>query len=154
MLNHPKYCRDKAREDLPKMIASGAVSGTVPVPGAFTAGTTVVQLYVVKRLAEIYGVNVEEMSGGIKAIATAITALGIGSTVGKVAGEVASFVPVVGWLAKPAIGAATTKAFGEATIAYFENIYPDRVYIPKDVEQGIEVPLLRANGVILTPTAL
>lgn len=133
MLNCSKYCRDKAREDLPKMIASGAVSGAVPVPGAFTAGTTVIQLYVVKRIAEIYGVNIEEMPGGIKAIATAIAALGIGSTVGKVAGEAASFIPVVGWLAKPAIGAATTKAFGEAAIAYFENIYPDKVYACEEV---------------------
>lgn len=135
MSNYPKYSRDKAREDLPRMIATGAASSAVPIPGAFTAGTTVVQLYVVKRIAEIYGVKVEELPGGVKAIVTAVTALGIGSTVGKVAGEAASFIPVVGWLAKPAIGAATTKAFGEATIAYFENIYPDRVYVSEAVGQ-------------------
>ncbi|MEA5577117.1 MAG: hypothetical protein ACK6A9_09035 [Dolichospermum sp.] len=131
MSNYPKYCRDKAREELPGMIGTGAASSAVPVPGAFTVGTTAVQLYVVKRIAEIYGVNVEELPGGVKAVVTAVMALGIGSTLGTLAGEAASFIPVVGWLAKPAIGAATTKAFGEATITYFEKIYPDKVYIPE-----------------------
>jgi uncharacterized protein (DUF697 family) len=131
MSDYPKYCRDKAKEELPKMIGIGAASSAVPLPGAFTVGTTAVQLYLVKTIAEIYGVNIEELPDGVKGVVAAILALGIGSTVGKIAGEAASFIPIIGWMAKPAIGAATTKLFGESTIKYFESIYPDKVYIPQ-----------------------
>ena len=123
----PKYCRDKAREELTLLIGGGAAAGIVPIPGAFTAGTTVIQIAVVNRMARIYGFSVEA-AGGAAAVAAAIMLVGGASTLGKVAGEAANFIPVVGWLAKPAIGAATTKAFGEAAIAYFENTSPSKFY--------------------------
>ncbi len=122
-----QYCRDKAREELMLLIGGGAASGVVPVPGAFTAGTTAIQILVVNRIARIYGFSVEA-AGGAAAVAGAIMLAGGASTLGKVAGEAANFIPIIGWIAKPAIGAATTKAFGEAAITYFESRYPDKIY--------------------------
>jgi hypothetical protein len=37
-------------------------------------------------------------------------------------------IPGIGGLVQPAIGADAVKAFGEAAIAYFESIHPDKIY--------------------------
>ncbi len=131
LVNSPEYCRDKARKELALMMGGGAVVGAVPVPGAFTAGTTAVQIAMVTRLAKIYGFSLEA-AGGAAAVAGAIMVFGGANTLSKIAGEASTFIPFVGWLAKPAIAAAATKAFGEAAIAYFESHYPNKIYNPAE----------------------
>ena len=124
----PEYCHDKAREALNIMMAGACAAGIAPIPGAMTVGLTVVQTAVVYRIARIYDFRVEA-AGGVAALIAAILAKsGSAILMGRVAGEVANFVPLIGWAVKPAIGAGTTKAFGEATIAFFENIHPNKIY--------------------------
>lgn len=126
----PEYCRDKARDELNLMLAGGCAVGIAPIPGAMTIGLTAVQTAVVYRIARIYDYQIEA-AGSVAALVAAIMARsGATVLVGKVSGEVANFVPLVGWAAKPAIAVGTTKAFGEATIAFFEARSPNKIYIP------------------------
>lgn len=123
-----QYCRDKARQELNLILAGGAATGIAPIPGAMTLGLTALQTAVVYRIARIYDYKVEAAGGAAALVAAILARSGASWAVGRVAGEVANFVPVVGWAIKPAIGVGTTKAFGEATIAFFENLSPNKVF--------------------------
>lgn len=127
-----KYCRDQAREELWLMMGGGAaagVAGGVPLIGAltFNAGLTAVQAAVVTRIAQVYNVDLIP-AGGAGAVAGAIIAMGGGQLLFRMGGIIAGFIPGVGQVVQPAIGAGAVKAFGEAAIAYFENMYPDKIY--------------------------
>ncbi|WP_392476289.1 hypothetical protein [Nostoc sp. C110] len=127
-----KYCRDQARDELWLMMGGGAavgVAGGVPVIGAltFNAGLTAVQAAVVTRIAQVYNVDLIP-AGGAGAVAGAIIAMGGGQLLFRIGGGIAGFIPGVGQVVQPAIGAGAVKAFGEAAIAYFENMYPDKIY--------------------------
>ncbi|MCC5661451.1 hypothetical protein LC608_31765 [Nostoc sp. XA010] len=128
----PKYCRDQARDELWLMMGGGAavgVAGGVPVIGAFTfnAGLIAVQASVVTRIAQVYNVDLIP-AGGAGAVAGAIIAMGGGQLLFRMGGTIAGFIPGIGQVVQPAIGAGAVKAFGEAAIAYFENMYPDKIY--------------------------
>lgn len=129
------YCRDQAREELTLMMGGGAlcgVAGGIPVVGAgvFNASLTAVQAAVVTRIAQVYDVDIIA-AGGAGALAGAIIAAGGGQLLARVGGTLAGMIPGVGGLVQPAIGAGAVKAFGEATIAYFENLYPNKIYVKK-----------------------
>lgn len=44
---------------------------------------------------------------------------------------IAGFIPGLGLVVQPAMGATTVKVLGEVAITYFENMYPHKVYSPK-----------------------
>ncbi|MFL9458489.1 MULTISPECIES: hypothetical protein [Nostocales] len=127
-----QYCRDRAREELSLMMGGGAatgVAGTIPVVGAVVFGTsfTVIQATVIYRIAQIYDVDITDMD----IIDPGKWGPGSGAIMAAIVGTIAGFIPGVGVLVQPAVGAATVKAFGEAAIAYFENIYPNKIYVKK-----------------------
>lgn len=127
-----KYCRDQARDELWLMMGGGVAAGAaggVPLLGAvaFQGGLTAVQVAVVTRIAQVYGVDLIP-AGGAGAIAGAIMAMGGGQLLFRLGGGVAGVIPIVGGLIQPVIGAGAVKAFGEAAIAYFEKMYPDKIY--------------------------
>lgn len=128
----PKYCRDQAREELFLMMGGGVATGVlggIPVVGAaaFNLSLTAVQAAVVTHIAQIYDVDIIA-AGGAGALAGAIIAAGTGQLLARVGGTIAGFIPGVGGLVQPAIGAGAVKAFGEAAIAYFENMHPNKIY--------------------------
>jgi uncharacterized protein (DUF697 family) len=128
----PKYCRDQARQELFLMMGGGAltgVAGGIPVVGAatFNLSLTAVQVAVVTRIAQVYDVDIIA-AGGAGALAGAIIAAGGGQLLARLGGTIAGFIPGVGGLVQPAIGAGAVKAFGEAAIAYFENMHPNKIY--------------------------
>ena len=121
----PKYCRDQ-------MMGGGAaagVAGGIPFIGAitFNAGLTAVQAAVVTRIAQVYNVDLIA-AGGAAGIAGAIIAMGGGQLLLRMGGIIAGFVPGIGQFVQPTIGVGAVKAFGEAAIAYFENMNPDKIY--------------------------
>lgn len=127
-----KSCQDQAREELWLMMGGGAaagVAGGVPVFGAmaFQGSLTVVQATVVTRIAQVYDYDMVS-AGGAGAVAAAVIAVGGGQLLFRIGGGVAGMIPGLGSLVQPAVGAAAVKAFGEAAIAYFENIYPNKIY--------------------------
>lgn len=109
-------------------VAAGAAGG-VPFLGAvvFQTGLTAVQIAVVTRIAKVYDVDLIP-AGGAGAIAGAIMAMGGSQLLFRLGGGVAGVIPIVGGLIQPGIGAGAVKAFGEAAIAYFEKMYPDKIY--------------------------
>ncbi|MBE9037779.1 hypothetical protein [aff. Roholtiella sp. LEGE 12411] len=128
----PKYCRDQARDELWLMMGGGVtagVAGWVPVMGALTfqTGLAGVQATVVTRIAQVYDVDLIP-AGGLGAIAAAIIAMGGGQLLFRIGGIIAGFIPGIGQVVQPAIGAAAVKVFGEVAIAYFENMYPNKIY--------------------------
>jgi len=128
----PKYCRDQARQELSMMMGGGAltgVAGAIPIFGAaaFNLSLTAVQVAVVTRIAQVYDVDIIA-AGGAGALAGVIIAAGAGQLLARVGGTIAGFIPGVGGLVQPAIGAGAVKAFGEAAIAYFENMHPNKIY--------------------------
>jgi hypothetical protein len=42
---------------------------------------------------------------------------------------IARFIPGLGLVVQPVMGATTVKVFGEVAITYFENMYPHKVYV-------------------------
>ena len=68
------------------------------------------------------------VAGGAGAVAGAIIAMGGGQLLFRMGGTIAGFIPGIGQIVQPTIGAGAVKAFGEAAIAYFENMYPDKIY--------------------------
>ena len=113
-----KYCRDQARDELLLMMGGGAatgVAGSIPIIGAiaFNTSLTVVQAVVVTRIAQVYNVDIIA-AGGAGALAGAIIAAGGGQLLARVGGTIAGFIPGIGGLVQPAVGAAAVKAFGEA----------------------------------------
>ncbi len=129
-----KYCRDQARDELWLMMGGGAAAGFaggVPLFGAaaFQASLTAVQFAVVTRIAQVYDFDMVP-AGGAGAIAAAIIAMGGGQLLFRLGGGVAGVIPIVGSVIQPGIGAGAVKAFGEAAIAYFEKIHPDKIYKP------------------------
>jgi uncharacterized protein (DUF697 family) len=127
-----KYCRDQARNELWLMMGGGVAAGAaggVPFLGAvaFQTGLTAVQIAVVTRIAKVYNVDLIP-AGGAGAIAGAIMAMGGSQLLFRLGGGVAGVIPIVGGLIQPGIGAGAVKAFGEAAIAYFEKMYPDKIY--------------------------
>jgi uncharacterized protein (DUF697 family) len=130
-----KYCRDQAREELLLMMGGGAatgVAGGIPIVGAgvFNVSLAAVQAAVVARIAQVYEVDIIA-AGGAGALAAAIIAGGGGQLLARVGGTIAGFIPGVGGLVQPVVGAAAVKAFGEAAIAYFESMHPDKIYNPR-----------------------
>jgi uncharacterized protein (DUF697 family) len=114
------------------MMGGGAATGVlggIPVIGAlaFNAGLTAVQAAVVTRIAQVYNVDLIP-AGGAGAVAGAVIAMGGAQLLARVSGTIAGMVPIIGQFVQPAIGAGAVKAFGEAAITYFENMYPNKIY--------------------------
>jgi uncharacterized protein (DUF697 family) len=127
-----KYCRDQARDELWLMMGGGAAAGAaggVPILGAlaFQTSLTAVQVAVVTRISKVYGVDLIPGIGAGAAVG-AIMAMGGSQLLFRIAGGVAGVIPGVGGLIQPGIGAGAVKAFGEAAIAYFEQMYPNKIY--------------------------
>nr|BAL55268.1 hypothetical conserved protein [uncultured Bacteroidetes bacterium] len=97
------------------VVAMGA--GLVPLPFADFATATLVQLSLVRKLAELYGVS---FSGGVAR--GLITAL-VGGVAVRGGASLTKFIPGVGWmlggLAASVLAAASTYAVGKVFQAHF-----------------------------------
>jgi uncharacterized protein (DUF697 family) len=130
-----KYCREQARDELWLMMGAGATAGIAggisPIAAiAFQTSLASVQGVVVTRIAQIYGVNLIPASGA-GAMAAAIIGMGGGQFLFRMGSIIAGFMPGIGLVVQPVMGATTVKALGEVAITYFEHKYPHKVYSPK-----------------------
>ncbi|GEM_PF-2108677 len=126
-----KLARDQAGEELLLMMGGGAAVGFIPLPIVFTVGISTVEFAVVNRIARIYDVDIVA-AGGVASLAAAVMAAGGGNFLHTIAGEIANYIPIpfLKEVVKPVIGAGAVGSFGVATIAYFENLYPGKLYGP------------------------
>lgn len=106
--------------DLVRRYAAGAgLGGSIPLPGMSMA-ITAAEVKLVTDIARAYGEPVHERD------ALRLIALSGAKNVGvKAVGELAAAVPLVGWMARSALYAASVRAVGEAAIRHFEARKPD-----------------------------
>lgn len=110
-----EYCKD-----LVSRYATGAGFGSmVPIPGTSLA-ITAAEVKLVADIARVYGETLTDNE------ALKVIALSGAKNVGvKAVGEAAAYVPIVGWIARPALFAASVKAVGDTVIQHFETRNPD-----------------------------
>lgn len=93
--------------------------GAIPFPIVDIVAVTAVQLDMIKRLCNIYGVNYSENSGKstISAIAT--------STLSRIGANIVKGIPflgqIIGGFSMSILSGASTYAIGQAFISHFEN---------------------------------
>jgi uncharacterized protein (DUF697 family) len=99
------------------------VAGLVPVPVVDLVAVGGLQLQMLRRLSQIYGVAFSENSG--KALIASLAGAMIPTTSGIGAASVLKAVPVVGTIVAgfvmPALSAGATYAIGKAFIQHFES---------------------------------
>jgi uncharacterized protein (DUF697 family) len=99
------------------------VAGLVPVPIVDVAAVAGLQLQMLRRLSQIYGVPFSENSG--KALIAALAGTMIPATSGIGAASMLKSIPVLGTLASgfvmPALAAGATFAIGKAFVQHFES---------------------------------
>jgi uncharacterized protein (DUF697 family) len=99
------------------------VAGLIPVPIVDVATVGGLQLQMLRRLSQIYGVPFSENSG--KALIAALAGTMIPATSGIGAASMLKGVPVLGTIASgfvmPALAAGATYAIGKAFIQHFET---------------------------------
>ena len=128
-----RYCRDQARDELLLMLGGGAaagLAGEIPVFGteAYNIAMTAIQGLIVSRISTIYGMEILA-AGGAGALAGTIMAAGGANLLLLAAFQVGNYLPIgVRQLVRPGVSAAAAWGFGEATIAYFETRYPNKIY--------------------------
>jgi uncharacterized protein (DUF697 family) len=101
-----------ADQTIRKHVAYSMIGGAVPVPVVDLAAVTAVQLDMLKRLAEIYEVELDARSARV--FVTSLTTALAGNALGRVA---ASFVKVIPGIGSLAGGLASLLATGASTFA-------------------------------------
>jgi uncharacterized protein (DUF697 family) len=99
------------------------VAGLVPLPIVDIVAVGGLQVQMLRRLSQIYGIDFSENRG--KALIAALAGTMIPTTSGIGAASALKFVPVVGLLASvfvmPVLSAGATYAIGKAFIQHFES---------------------------------
>lgn len=107
-------------KDLVRRYAAGVgLGGSIPLPGVSMA-ITAAEVKLVTDIARAYGEQVND-ADALRLIALS----GVKNVGVKAVGELAAAVPVVGWMARSALYAASVKAVGDAAIRHFEARHPD-----------------------------
>lgn len=118
-----KLAKNVSRDYVNTFAVGGAAWSLVPIPG-HSIVLTLAEATMLANIAKVYGLSFQGAIGSLlfKAIMLKIG----GSVLLKGLSEVLTFIPVVGWLAKPAVSAAAIKGFGEAAIAFLEDAFPNQ----------------------------
>lgn len=104
-------------------IYASAGVGIVPFGLFNAAAVTASNLYLVRKLSELYGVEFKE--GAAKKIVASVIGAGAGTLATPLVESVVGLVPIIGWPlvigTKPALNAATTYALAQMFITHFER---------------------------------
>ena len=99
------------------------VAGLVPLPVVDVLAVGGLQVQMLRRLSQLYGVDFSENRG--KALIAALAGCMIPATSGMGAASALKFVPILGMLASafvmPVLSAGATFAIGKAFIQHFES---------------------------------
>ena len=110
--------REQARAIVKKHILLAIGGGLIPIPLADMAAVTALQVNMLEKLADLYGIRYNQSIG--KSFITALT----GSTASKIGASLIKALPgigtVVGGVAMSATSGASTYAIGKVAIAQFE----------------------------------
>lgn len=110
---------DKAQESVRNNMYWAMGVGAIPFPIVDIIAVTAVQLDMLKRLCNIYGVNYSENSG--KSTISAIAS----STLSRIGANIVKGIPflgqIIGGFSMSILSGASTYAVGQAFISHFEN---------------------------------
>lgn len=120
------FARDLMREHLQSSLLPGTVAGLLPVPGTSTLALTALEAVLVAKATEVYNDRLDPQ--GIVEEAKSLLPVAGKAIALKTLAEACTFVPVVGWIAKPFVTRAALQTMGEGAIGFFEKRNPDRVY--------------------------
>lgn len=126
--------RDKAHEWVKENAARTvlAAAAPVPIPMGHSMLTTAIEAYMIIQIGSIYGRRLS-----LKEALAIIPALGLAMGTGKLAalaaGELLTYIPVAGWIAKGGIGAGIAYVIGKKAIVYFEAKDPGKVAEPFEI---------------------
>ena len=119
---------DESRETVASKLVDrfalwAGVAGLVPLPIVDIVAVGGLQVQMLRRLSQIYGIEFSENRG--KALIAALAGTMIPATSGIGAASALKFVPVVGLLASvfvmPVLSAGATYAIGKAFVQHFET---------------------------------
>jgi len=119
---------DESRETVASKLVDrfamwSGVAGLVPLPIVDIVAVGGLQVQMLRRLSQIYGIDFSENRG--KALIAALAGTMIPTTSGIGAASALKFVPVVGLLASvfvmPVLSAGATYAIGKAFVQHFES---------------------------------
>lgn len=119
----PESTRDqKAMELVNSYLPWSAGAGLVPMPGGDMLALTAVELRMLAKLSEMYGVPF--MANGVKNIVASLLATVVSTNLGVGLGSVLKLVPLVGPIASiaavPGMYSAATYAIGRVFVTHFE----------------------------------
>ena len=117
-------CRDRARTWVHAYAAGGAAYSFVPlpIPGSTTAGLVAIEATMVHAIGRIYGVEVSARDAAMWVAGLEVA----GGALRVLAREAALLVPLIGWLVRGSIAAASIEAIGNTVVTIFEKRYPGR----------------------------
>lgn len=111
-------------------------AGLVPIPVFDFVAVTVVQLEMIRRLSNLYGVKFVKHTG--KNILASLVGGGFPSIVSPLVASVVKVVPIVGYtlgaVSMPVIAGATTYAVGKVFVQHFESGGTFLTFDPKAVK--------------------
>jgi uncharacterized protein (DUF697 family) len=111
--------RDYCKDLVGRYAAGAGVGALVPLPGTSFA-ITAAEVKLVADIARAYGEALTD-DEALKLIAlTGAKNVGV-----KAVGEAAAYLPWVGWMARPALFAASVKVVGDVAIGHFEARNPN-----------------------------
>lgn len=120
------FARDLMREHLQSTLVPGTVAGILPIPGSSMLAVTALEAALVAKATEVYNDRLDPQ-GIVEEAPNLLPMAGKGLALTALA-EACTFVPVLGWIAKPFVTRAALQTLGEGAIDYFEKRNPDRVY--------------------------
>lgn len=104
-------------------VCAAAGVGIVPFAMFNAAAVTASNLYLIRKLSNLYGVEFKE--GVARKIIASIAGAGAGTLATPLVESVVGLVPIIGWPlvigTKPALNAATTYALAQVFVAHFER---------------------------------
>jgi uncharacterized protein (DUF697 family) len=119
----PESGADVASKLVDRFAIWSGVAGLLPLPVIDTVAVGGLQIQMLRRLSQIYGVPFSENSG--KALIASLAGSMIPATSGIGAASALKFVPIVGMVVSgfvmPVLSAGATYAIGKAFIQHFES---------------------------------
>jgi len=119
----PEHREEMASKLVERFAIWSGVAGLIPVPVVDVATVGGIQIQMVRRISQIYGVPFSENRG--KALIASLAGSMIPATSGIGAASALKFVPFVGMLASafvmPVLSAGATYAIGKAFIQHFAS---------------------------------
>jgi uncharacterized protein (DUF697 family) len=119
----PEYRDEMASKLVDRFAIWSGVAGLVPIPIIDTVAVGGLQIQMLRRISQIYGVPFSENSG--KALIASLAGSMIPATSGIGAASALKFVPIVGMVVSgfvmPVLSAGATYAIGKAFIQHFAS---------------------------------